>query len=150
MSGSLLSGRREQDRIAFIVPFEVSTLFQRLSYSHVPTVNREDGGKPEAGRTESGRAAASKTMEAMPGHGIKPGQRSDHTHRRTESHDEIECGVQNQMSKLTSTDEQISPGKLGTSALRQAKSLKETGYQQVGLHSWAPETSGAEIYGVLR
>ena len=90
---------REQDRIAFIVPFEVSALFQRLSYSHVPTVNHEDGGKPETGRAESERAAASKTMEAILGQVIKPGQGSDHTQRRTRSHDAIECAVQNQMSR---------------------------------------------------
>lgn len=57
---SLLSGDREPDRIVFIIPFEVTTPFQRPSYSYV-LIMEENKERVESG----GRAAASKTMEAI-------------------------------------------------------------------------------------
>lgn len=70
VSGSLLSGAREPDRIVSIVSFEVTTPFQRPRYSYVLKM---EGNKK---RVESGgRAAASKTMGARLGYGIKSGHR---------------------------------------------------------------------------
>lgn len=54
MSGSLLSGGREQDSIVFTVSFEVTAPYKRPSYSHVLAINHENGGKPEKGRVRKG------------------------------------------------------------------------------------------------
>lgn len=54
MSGSLLSGGREQHWIVLIAPFEVIARYKRPSYSHFPAVNHKDEGKPEKGRIRKG------------------------------------------------------------------------------------------------
>lgn len=54
MSGSLLSGGREQDSSVFTISFEVTAPYERPSYSHVLAVNRDNGGKPEKGRVRKG------------------------------------------------------------------------------------------------
>lgn len=65
LSGSLLSGGREQDSIVFTISFEVTAPHERPSYSHVLAVNRDPEENPK--RVESGRAAAAKKMEAILG-----------------------------------------------------------------------------------